>query len=59
MVLEHGYHGHTNTGTQISAYKYQSATGIGKPMDTLETPLPKVYGSNLEDDGVCRGRICP
>ncbi|MGB5698603.1 aminotransferase class III-fold pyridoxal phosphate-dependent enzyme [Muriicola sp.] len=56
MVLEHGYHGHTNTGTQISAYKYQSATGIGKPMDTLETPLPKVYGSNLEDDGAA-GRL--
>jgi 4-aminobutyrate aminotransferase-like enzyme len=51
MVMEHGYHGHTNTGTHISAYKYQATGGVGQPLETIETPLPKVFGSNLNDDG--------
>ncbi len=51
MVMEHGYHGHTNTGIQISAYKYQATAGVGQSTETIETPLPKVFGSGLIDDG--------
>ncbi|WP_297764795.1 aminotransferase class III-fold pyridoxal phosphate-dependent enzyme [uncultured Muriicola sp.] len=51
MVMEHGYHGHTNTGINISAYKYQATGGIGQQTDTIETPLPKVFGSKWTDDG--------
>ncbi len=51
MVMEHGYHGHTNTGIQISSYKYQAAGGVGQQTDTIETPLPKAFGSKWLDDG--------
>ncbi len=51
MVMEHGYHGHTNTGIQISSYKYQAAGGVGQQTDTIETPLPKAFGSKWTDDG--------
>ncbi|MEZ2414365.1 aminotransferase class III-fold pyridoxal phosphate-dependent enzyme [Muriicola sp. E247] len=51
MVLEHGYHGHTQAGMEISSYKYSADTGNGKPEDTLQTPIPKVYGSSWENDG--------
>jgi len=51
MVMQHGYHGHTNTGIHISAYKYQAAGGVGQQTDTIETPLPKVFGSKWTDDG--------
>ncbi len=51
MVVEHGYHGHTNTGIQISAYKYNASGGVGQENEIVETPLPKVYGSKWTDDG--------
>ncbi|NNK09699.1 MAG: aminotransferase class III-fold pyridoxal phosphate-dependent enzyme [Flavobacteriaceae bacterium] len=51
MVIEHGYHGHTQTGIEISPYKYQADGGIGKPEDTIETPLPKVYSISPENSG--------
>ncbi len=51
MVMEHGYHGHTNMGIQISSYKYQAAGGVGQQTDTIETPLPKAFGSKWPDDG--------
>ncbi|NNC61534.1 MAG: aminotransferase class III-fold pyridoxal phosphate-dependent enzyme [Eudoraea sp.] len=51
MVLEHGYHGHTQSGMEISSYKFNADLGNGKPEDTLETPMPKVYGSSWENDG--------
>ncbi|WP_246020088.1 aminotransferase class III-fold pyridoxal phosphate-dependent enzyme [Muriicola soli] len=54
MVIEHGYHGHTQAGIGISSYKYKAGEGIGKPEDTIETPLPKVYSSNREKSGKSR-----
>ena len=51
MVVEHGYHGHTQASFSISSYKYKALGGNGKPTDTLETPLPKVYGSPWENNG--------
>lgn len=56
-VLEHGYHGNSGTGITISAYKYNAQDGIGKPAHIIETPLPKVYGTDLPDDGTAGSRF--
>ncbi len=50
-VLEHGYHGNTQTGIRVSHYKYASEGGGGKDPQIIQLPLPKVYGSDLADDG--------
>ena len=50
MVLEHGYHGNTQHGIDISHYKYNHKGGTGKVDDTVETPLPKVFGSGFENE---------
>lgn len=49
MVLEHGYHGNTRTGIDMSHYKYSSKGGGGAKDHILEVPLPKVYGSGLSE----------
>jgi len=43
MVLEHGYHGNTVTGVEISAYKFEHAGGPGKPDHILKAPIPDAY----------------
>lgn len=50
MVLEHGYHGNTQYGIDISHYKYNHKGGKGKVATILQTPMPKVYGSGFESD---------
>jgi 4-aminobutyrate aminotransferase-like enzyme len=47
MVVEHGYHGNTRTGIDISHYKYSNASGQAKQDYILETPLPKVFNSGF------------
>lgn len=47
MVLEHGYHGNTQNGIDISHYKYNHKGGKGKTEHILQTPMPKVYGSGF------------
>ncbi|WP_282161620.1 aminotransferase class III-fold pyridoxal phosphate-dependent enzyme [Ulvibacterium marinum] len=51
MVLEHGYHGNTRVGIDISHYKYGQGNNLGKQDYIVETPMPKVFGSGLKDDG--------
>tara|TARA_R110002049_G_scaffold47596_3_gene137322 strand:- start:62897 stop:65182 length:2286 start_codon:yes stop_codon:yes gene_type:complete len=51
MVVEHGYHGNTRMGIDISHYKYHHKGGTGKRSYIIETPMPKVFGSGYEDDG--------
>ncbi|MGB5370283.1 MAG: aminotransferase class III-fold pyridoxal phosphate-dependent enzyme [Flavobacteriaceae bacterium] len=51
MVLEHGYHGNTRVGIDVSHYKYSHKGGPGKKDYILQTPLPKVYNSGYADDG--------
>ena len=51
MVLEHGYHGNTRIGVDISHYKYNHKGGTGRRDYILETPMPKVFGSGYSDDG--------
>ena len=43
MVMEHGYHGNTRLGIDISHYKYTSRGGKGKAQQIIEAPLPDVY----------------
>ncbi len=43
MVMEHGYHGNTRLGIDISHYKYTSRGGNGKVQQIIEAPLPDVY----------------
>lgn len=40
MVVAHGYHGHTQTGIEISDYKFNNAKGIGRPEHIVVAPLP-------------------
>lgn len=51
MVLEHGYHGNTRIGIDISHYKYDHQGGTGKQEYIIATPMPKAFGSGYEDDG--------
>ena len=37
MVMEHGYHGHTQTGIDISDYKFNHPKGQGQKMNILRT----------------------
>lgn len=50
MVLEHGYHGNTQYGIEISHYKYNHKGGRGKAASIVETPMPKVYGSGFRQE---------
>ncbi len=53
MVLEHGYHGHTTVGTEISHYKYASAGKDGRGPNIIETPMPKYFGSGFTSETEC------
>ena len=41
MVLENGYHGHTQRGTEISAYKFNHVRGQGEKDYVTVVPMPK------------------
>jgi ethanolamine-phosphate phospho-lyase len=43
MVMEHGYHGHTMTGIEISDYKFSNQKGPGQKPWILKTPIPDTY----------------
>ncbi len=47
MVLEHGYHGNTRLGIDISHYKYARKGGQGKENHILELPVPDAYKGPL------------
>ena len=40
MVMEHGYHGHTQVGIEISDYKFNNPKGIGQQQHIVAVPLP-------------------
>lgn len=42
-VMEHGYHGNTRVGIDISHYKYTSKGGKGRNTDIIEAPIPDGY----------------
>lgn len=43
LVLEHGYHGHTTSTIEISAYKFDGAGGKGNSQNVTKLPLPNLY----------------
>lgn len=43
VVMEHGYHGNTRMGIDISPYKYQSKGGKGKSHHIIEAVIPDTY----------------
>ena len=55
MVMEHGYHGHTQTAIDISDYKFSNKKGQGKKDYILKTPIPDTYRgkyrSTVDDSG--------
>ena len=52
MVMEHGYHGHTQTATDISDYKFNHPKGQGQKDYILKTTIPDTYrGKYTNNDG--------
>ena len=52
MVVEHGYHGNTRLGIEVSHYKYQSKGGEGPSNRIIAVPLPDTYkGKHRVNDG--------
>lgn len=47
LVLEHGYHGNTQNGIDISHYKFNNKGGEGKKPNVLQTALPKCFNANF------------
>ncbi|MDB0037814.1 aminotransferase class III-fold pyridoxal phosphate-dependent enzyme [bacterium] len=43
MVMEHGYHGHTQVATDISDYKFNHPKGQGQKNYILKTNIPDTY----------------
>ncbi len=43
LALEHGYHGHTQSGIEISHYKFNGQGGPGQSRHTKVLPLPRLY----------------
>jgi ethanolamine-phosphate phospho-lyase len=48
VVLEHGYHGNTATGIEISSYKFDGKGGKGKGPNILKLPLPNLFKGKLK-----------
>jgi len=49
MVMEHGYHGHTCTGVDISHYKFSNQKGPGRKPYILSVPMPDTYRGAYRD----------
>jgi ethanolamine-phosphate phospho-lyase len=50
VVMEHGYHGNTRMGIDVSAYKYKSKGGKGKADYIIEAPIPDTYRGIYKND---------
>ena len=48
MVVAHGYHGHTQTGIDISDYKFNNPKGEGQKQHIVKVALPKEYNGAFE-----------
>jgi 4-aminobutyrate aminotransferase-like enzyme len=52
MVMEHGYHGHTQNGIDISDYKFNNKKGEGQKDHIIKTVIPDTYrGAYTNNDG--------
>jgi 4-aminobutyrate aminotransferase-like enzyme len=55
-VMEHGYHGNTRLGIDISHYKYGRKGGSGKASSVIEAELPDTYKGRYTQDDSNSGR---
>jgi 4-aminobutyrate aminotransferase-like enzyme/Ser/Thr protein kinase RdoA (MazF antagonist) len=52
MVMQHGYHGHTQTDIDISDYKFSNKKGQGQKDYIIRATIPDTYrGKYTKDDG--------
>ena len=52
LVMEHGYHGHTQIGIDISDYKFSNKTGQGQKEYILKATIPDTFrGRYTTNDG--------
>jgi ethanolamine-phosphate phospho-lyase len=52
MVVEHGYHGHTQADIDISDYKFNNPKGQGQKKHVVKTIIPDTYrGRFTKNDG--------
>jgi len=52
LVMEHGYHGHTQTAIDISDYKFSHPKGQGRKDHILTATIPDTYrGKYTKNDG--------
>ncbi len=52
VVMEHGYHGHTRNGIEISDYKFNNKKGLGKQDHIIKAEIPDTYnGKYKNNDG--------
>lgn len=52
LVMEHGYHGNTQIGIDISDYKFNNPKGQGKASHIYKTTIPDTYrGQFRQNDG--------
>lgn len=51
-VMEHGYHGNTRLGIDISHYKYNSPGGKGKDDHIIQASIPNIYRSKFKGQPV-------
>ncbi len=50
VVMEHGYHGNTRMGVDISQYKYASKGGKGRADHIIEANIPDTYRGEFQDN---------
>lgn len=48
MVMEHGYHGNTQIGIDISDYKFNNPKGQGQKQYILKTPIPDRFNGKFK-----------
>lgn len=49
MVMEHGYHGHTQVGIDISDYKFSNKKGPGQKTNIFKAPIPDTFWGKYKD----------
>jgi ethanolamine-phosphate phospho-lyase len=56
VVMEHGYHGNTRVGIDISHYKYNRKGGTGKSETIIEAEIPDTYKGRFTNSDGTAGR---
>ncbi len=56
MVIEHGYHGNTQVGIDVSDYKFNNPKGQGQKSYILKTPIPDTYRGKFTNNDGTAGR---